>query len=224
MGIVDPVDDMRVSNPPSNPELLDALGQKLVNYEFDIRKLAKDICNSKTYQLATRSNAWNKWDERNFSHAKIRRMRAEVLLDCISQVTRTTDKLAGLPLGGRAIQVPDGSSDSYFLETFGRASRNTPCTCEVSTSPTLSQALHLLNGENTSGKIQQGGWLKQLMSEGKSTAELVDAVYRVCLTRHPDAKEMQAISERLEGKEDIESELADLFWAVLNSNEFVFNH
>ena len=224
IGIVEPVDDMRVSNPPTNPELLDKLGRKLVEYKFDVRQLARDICNSKTYQLATQTNSDNAWDDRNFSHARIRRMRAEVLLDCISQVTNTSDRLAGLPLGGRAIQTPDGASNNYFLETFGRATRNTPCTCEVSTSPTLSQALHLLNGESTSGKIAEGKWIQKLAAEGKSTTQIVDAIYKTCLTRAPTEAERTAIEQKLKESKEPNTELVDLFWAVLNSNEFIFNH
>ncbi len=224
IGIVEPVDDMRVSNPPTNPKLLDTLGQKVVEFEFDVRQLARDICNSKTYQLATQTNADNAWDDRNFSHARIRRMRAEVLLDCISQVTSTSDRLAGLPLGGRAIQAPDGASNNYFLETFGRASRNTPCTCEVSTSPTLSQALHLLNGESTSGKIAEGKWIDNLAAEGKTTSQIVDAIYKACLTRTPTETERSGIEQKLKDSKDSNADLVDLFWAILNSNEFIFNH
>lgn len=224
IGIVEPVDDVRISNPASNPELLDALSDKLVEYRFDVRQLACDICSSKTYQLSTQANEWNAWDDRNFSHARIRRIRAEILLDCISQVTQTSDEFAGLPLGGRAIHVPDGNSNNYFLETFGRAPRNTPCSCEVSTSPTLSQALHLLNGENTTGKILEGGLIARLLSSGQSTSAIVDQIYLSCLTRHPTARERTAIQERLGQAVDVEAELIDLFWAILNSNEFVFNH
>ena len=224
LGIVNPVDDVRVSNPPTNPELLDALGQHLVEYQFDVRKLARDICNSKTYQLKTQTTSWNEWDDRNFSHARIRRLRAEVLLDCINQVTQSSDKLAGLPLGGRAIEVPNGVSNNYFLETFGRASRNTPCSCEVRTSPTLSQALHLLNGESTSGKIVEGGLIERLLAEGKSEMEVAEAVYITCLTRSPTDREKQAITKQLAASQDQQQELTDLFWAILNSNEFIFNH
>jgi hypothetical protein len=224
IGLVDPVDDMRVSNPPTNPELLKALGEHLVDYKFDVRQLTRDICNSNTYQLATQANAWNEWDDRNFSRGRIRRLRAEVLLDCISQVTHTSNSLSGLPLGGRAIQIPDGSSNNYFLETFGRASRSTPCTCEVSTAPTLSQALHLLNGENTSGKISKGAWIKELTSAGRSPMQVVDAIYVACLSRLPNPQEIAAIKSRLDTSEDPESELTDFFWAILNSNEFIFNH
>ncbi len=224
LGIVNPVDDVRISNPPSNPELLAALGERLVDYEFDVRRLARDICNSKTYQLSTQSSNWNAWDDRNFSHARIRRLRAEVLLDCINQVTRTTDELAGLPLGGRAIEIPNGPSNNYFLETFGRALRNTPCSCEVRTSPTLSQALHLLNGENTSGKIASGHRIEQLLADGLAPIEIAATLYAACLSRRPTEHEAKAIAEQLAVSADVAADLADLFWALLNSNEFIFNH
>src|SRR5262249_14599897 len=152
----EPVDDVRVSNPPSNPALLEAIGQKLAAYEFEIRPLVCDICQSRTYQLSTKPNDSNAWDERHFSHGRVRRLRAEVLLDCINQVTETHDRLPGLPHGGRAVQVADGRTPNYFLTTFGRSTRATPCTCEVKSSPTLSQALHLINGETTTGKIAEG--------------------------------------------------------------------
>jgi hypothetical protein len=224
LGIVNPVDDVRVSNPPSNPALLNAMGRKLVDYKFDVRQLVRDICQSKTYQLATQTTSWNEWDDRNFSHARIRRLRAEVLLDCINQVTGTSDSLAGLPLGGRAIEVPNGDSNNYFLSTFGRASRNTPCSCEVSTSPTLSQALHLLNGENTTAKINQGQWIDRQLDNGQTPNQIATNIYVMCLSRIPTTNEMEAISSRISSASDPRAELVDLFWAVLNSNEFIFNH
>ena len=224
VGIITPVDDVRVSNPPSNPQLLKLLGEKLVAYEFDVRKLARDILNSQTYQLSTQANEWNVWDKRDFSHSQIRRVRAEVLLDCISQVTQTSDRLSGLPLGGRAIEIPDGNSNNYFLETFGRSDRSTACSCEVSTSPTLSQALHLLNGETTSGKIEEGGVIDQLIGEGKSPVEIADFIYLTCYSRKPTSVERAKIAAIFAASKDTRQDLVDLFWAVLNSNEFVFNH
>src|SRR5213078_2228527 len=136
-GIIDPVDDVRISNPASNPELLDALATKLVEYKYDFKKIVRDICASKTYQLSTRPNDTNATDERNFAKASIRRIRAEVLLDCISEVTETKDKFNGLPRGGRAVEIADGNTSSYFLTTFGRASRTTVCSCEVKIDPNL---------------------------------------------------------------------------------------
>jgi len=224
VGIVDPVDDMRVSNPPSNPELLDHLAQRLVTHNFEIKDLIREICNSRTYQLATKRNGSNQWDEREFSHQKIRRMRAEVLLDCITQATETTDRLPGLPAGSRAVQVADGLAAHYFLTTFGRSNRSSPCTCEVKTSPTLSQALHLLNGETTGGKVTDGKVILRMLESGKPLGDVIKAIYIRCLTREPTDEEFKSVYEKLAAYPEAKEGLEDLFWAVLNSNEFVFNH
>ena len=224
VGIVDPVDDIRVSNPPSNPALLNTLGEKLSEYKYDIKPLIRDICTSNTYQLATRRNESNMLDERHFSHGRIRRMRAEVLLDCLNQVTETTVEFRGLPTGSRAVQIADGATPNYFLSTFGRASRATACSCEVKTSPTLSQALHLLNGESTTGKIAEGGVIDRLLTENSDHMTVVTALYERCLSRQPTTEESAAIHERLKSSLDVKASLSDLFWALLNSNEFVFNH
>lgn len=223
-GIVEPVDDVRVSNPPSNPALLDALGRKAVEYKFDVAKLARDICTSRTYQQSTQRNPTNDLDERNFSRQTVRRMRAEVLLDCISQVTETTDRFLGLPLGGRAVQIPDGRTPNYFLTTFGRSSRNTACTCEVKTSPTLSQALHLLNGETTTGKIAEGKVVKNLLASKQSPTAVSDELYLRCLGRKPTPPEADRIASKLGRAADPKVALEDLFWALLNTNELLFNH
>ncbi|HTD64928.1 MAG TPA: DUF1549 domain-containing protein, partial [Candidatus Limnocylindria bacterium] len=189
-GIIDPVDDVRVSNPSINPELLDALGTKFMDYKYDFKKLVRDICNSRTYQLSTRANESNALDDRNFSHASIRRMRAEVLLDCINGVTDTADKFQGLPRGARAVEIADGNVNNYFLTTFGRATRGTVCSCEVRTEPNLSQALHLLNGDSTQGKIANGGVVKKLLAAHKEPAKVIEELYLRCLSRAPTEKEM----------------------------------
>jgi hypothetical protein len=149
-------------------------------------------------------------------------MRAEVLLDCINQVTETTTDFAGLPLGGRAIEVPGGRSMNYFLETFGRSPRTTACSCDVKTSPTLSQALHLLNGETTTSKIANGRVVEKLLAT-KQPMEVAVELYRRCYGRVPTSEESSAISQRIP-TDDPRSALEDLFWALLNSNEFLFNH
>ena len=127
IGITDPVDDVRISNPASNPELLEALSAKFVEYDYDFKKLVHDICTSRTYQLSSRTNETNEKDLTNFSHSLIRRLRAEVLLDTLAQVTETPNKFRGLPLGARAVQIADGNTSTYFLTTFGRATRQTVC-------------------------------------------------------------------------------------------------
>ncbi|HEV3164393.1 MAG TPA: DUF1549 and DUF1553 domain-containing protein [Isosphaeraceae bacterium] len=223
-GIVEPIDDARVSNPPSNPELLDALAKRLVEFKYEIKPLIREILASRTYQLSTRRNDSNRWDERNFSHQKIRRMRAEVLLDCISEVTATSDRFPGLARGGRAVQIPDGRLINYFLTTFGRSDREKACSCEVKITPTLSQALHLINGETTSGKIAEGKVVEKLLAElGKPNA-VAEALYIRCLSRAPTPAEAEKIAGRLAGSPDKTKALEDLFWALFNSNEFMFNH
>ncbi|MFM7168324.1 MAG: DUF1549 domain-containing protein [Planctomycetaceae bacterium] len=224
MGIVEPVDDVRVSNPPSNPALLQYLGEKLSRDGYDIKPLVREICNSRTWQLSTQRNDSNRLDERHFSHGKVRRMRAEVLLDCISQVTATADDFRGLPAGSRAIQIADGQTPNYFLSTFGRSTRATACSCEVKTSPTLSQALHLLNGETTSGKIAEGQLIERLLQQHDDPLIVVRELYVRCLSREPSQAELEKIQARLEEQGDLQQSLTDLFWALLNSNEFVFNH
>jgi hypothetical protein len=227
VGIVDPVDDVRVSNPPSNPELLDALAEKFVSYNYDFKKLVRDICNSRTYQLSTYTNDSNVTDNRNFSHAMIRRVRAEVLLDSISQVTGTPNKFKGLPLGARAVQIADGNTTNYFLTTFGRATRATVCSCEVKMEPNLSQALHLLNGDTTGQRIRQGKVVETLLAEGKEPGEIIDHLYAATLTRFPTSLEREkllaAVAESSEPSQ-VRETLEDIFWALLNSKEFIFNH
>ncbi len=222
-GIVDPVDDIRVSNPPSNPELLDALAEKFVSHQFDLRKIVRDICNSRTYQLSTRTNTTNATDDRNFSHAMIRRVRAEVLLDSISRVTATPNKFKGLPAGSRAVQIADGNTTNYFLTTFGRATRATVCSCEVKMEPNLSQALHLLNGDTTQQRIRQGRVVEKLLSEKQSPRDIIRTLYLTTLTREPTDMELEKLLPTVPENAKREA-LEDIFWALLNSKEFIFNH
>ena len=223
-GIIEPVDDVRISNPPSNPELLDALAAKLVEYQYDFRKLVRDICASRTYQLDTRPNDTNATDERNFAKASIRRIRAEVLLDCVSEVTETQDKFPGLPRGAKAVEIPDGNTANYFLTTFGRASRTMVCSCEVKVDPNLSQALHLLNGDTIQNKIDQGGVVKALLKRGQTPGQIIENLYLRCLSRPPTAQESAKLAAFCKPGSAPEQVLNDVFWSLLNAKEFVFNH
>jgi hypothetical protein len=223
-GIIEPVDDARVSNPPSNAQLLEALTHKLVEYKYDFKRMVRDICNSRTYQLSTRPNETNASDERNFSKAAIRRIRAEVLLDCISEVTETQDKFNGLPRGAHAVQIADGNTANYFLTTFGRASRTTVCSCEVKTDPNLSQALHLLNGNTVQNKVEQGGLVKKMLKAGKTPDEIINDLYLRCFSRTPTESEKNRLKEFLTDGKKTELILNDIFWSLLNAKEFVFNH
>jgi hypothetical protein len=224
VGIVEPIDDFRVSNPASNPELLEELGKRFTASKYSLKQLVRDICNSRTYQRSTGRNPSNESDERNFAHALIRRIKAETLLDTISAVTETKDKFQGLPLGARAVQMADGISSTYFLTTFGRATRETVCSCEVKMEPTLSQALHLLNGDTVNAKIQQGGLIPKLVSGRKFPEERIMELYLRCLSRKPSREELDKLLPALGEGARQDQALGDIFWALLNSREFLFNH
>jgi hypothetical protein len=223
-GIIDPVDDVRISNPPSNPELLDALAAKFIEYKYDFKRVVRDICTSRTYQLSTRPNSSNASDDRNFSKAAIRRIRAEVLLDCISQVTETQDKFPGLPRGARAVEIADGNTANYFLTTFGRASRTTVCSCEVKVDPNLSQALHLLNGRTLQSKIDDGSIVKKLLKQGQTPDQIIENLYLRCFSRKPTDDELTKLKSFIAPDSNQEQVLNDIFWSLLNAKEFVFNH
>ena len=224
-GIIDQVDDVRVSNPAANPELLAELGKRFTEYNYDFRKLVKDICMSRTYQLSTQTNDSNQTDHKNFAHAELRRMRAEVMLDCITLVTSTSNKFPGLPVGARAVHIADGNTSTYFLTTFGRAKRGTVCSCEVKMEPNLSQALHLMNGNTVNQKIRQGGLLSQLVQkEKRSTEEVITELYLRCFSRVPTATEVSELSKVIDEADNREQAAEDIFWSLLNSREFLFNH
>lgn len=224
VGIVNPVDDFRASNPPSNPELLDELAKRLVEYQFDTKRLVRDICNSKTYQRSCTPNEQNQLDERNYSHAIVRRIPSESMLDCISQVTETKEKFRGLPVGARAVQIADGATSNYFLRSFGRSPRTTVCADEATTDPSLSQALHLINGNATSGKINQGALLKKWKESGLNKEAVIEKISVRCLSRKPTESEQSNLMKLIADSSNEDQGLHDVFWAILNSREFIFNH
>ena len=223
-GIIDQVDDVRISNPSVNQPLLDELGKKFTEYNYDFRRLVKDICNSRTYQLSTTTNPSNETDHSNFAHAELRRMRAEVLLDCITQVTTTSNKFPGLPVGARAVHIADGNTSTYFLTTFGRAKRATVCSCEVQMEPNLSQALHMINGDTTNEKIKNGGLIPELLKAEQTHEQIIKELYVRCFTRPPTEEETAKLVEVVANGSDAGQSLEDIFWSLLNSREFLFNH
>jgi hypothetical protein len=223
-GIVEPVDDVRVSNPASNPELLTELSKRFTESNYNFKALVRDICLSKAYQRSTQRNESNSTDELNFAHQTVRRIKAESMLDIIGQVTSTKEKFAGLPLGSRAVQIANGQTSTYFLTTFGRATRETACSCEVKMEPTLSQALHLMNGDVVNNKIQQGGLLKALLDQKLTPPQVVEQLYITCLTRKPTEQELAALTPLFAEGNDVNRSLEDVFWALMNSREFLFNH
>jgi len=225
VGVVDPVDDVRVSNPPSNAELLDQLAQHLTDYKYDVRRLVRDVVTSAAYQRSSKPNASNAGDKLNFARAQVRRVRAEVLLDAISQVTETPNKFQGLPLGARAVQIADGAVSNYFLTTFGRAKRESVASSEVKTDPNLSQALHLMNGDAINDRIRRGRVVERLLADGKSNDEVVADLFMRSFGRAPLAAERAAVLKAVaDDPANRQGVLEDTFWALLNSKEFVFTH
>ncbi len=223
-GIVHEPDDARVSNPPSNGPLLDELGRRLAASGWDFRALVRDIVTSQTYERSCAVNETNKLDDTSFSHAAVRRIRAEVLLDVLSQVTGTKNKFPGLPLGARAVQVADGRTTTYFLTTFGRATRETACSCAVKMDPNLSQALHLLNGDAANDRIRQGGLIAGWVKENRASTQIIDDLFVRCYGRMPTERERLETLATVIPAADRTQALGDVFWALLNSPEFLFNH
>lgn len=224
-GVVDPPDDVRTTNPPSNPELLDELSRRLVDYNYDFRSLVRDICNSNTYQMSTQPVNPALADERNFSVAAVRRLPAEQLLDGICSVSGTHVKFRSLPLGARAVQVADGNAGNYFLDVFGRPPRDSVCTCERRNEPTLAQTLHLINGPTITSALQNAdGRLAQSITQEKPDDEIVQNLYLAAYSRYPTEEELKRAVEYVASAEDRRAGLEDVYWSVLNSKEFIFNH
>lgn len=221
-GLVDPTDDVRVSNPPSHPELFDRLGEKLVEYGYDVRQLIRDICASRTYQLAAHPEAP---PAATLASAPIRRLTAEQLLDAIDLVTGVPTKHRGLALGARATRSEDGRTGNRFLEVFGRPARESSCTCDRRDEPTLSQVLHLVNGSTTTDKLRDvKGRLKSLLAAETEDEGILDELYLAAYGRHPTAAERAAVLAQIGEPEKRSEAWEDVFWAALNSKEFLFNH
>jgi len=228
-GIVDPIDDMRVTNPPTNPELLDALAKELVDSKFSLKHLVKVIVKSRTYQLSSAPNDFNKHDKQSYARFYPRRMSAEVLYDAVSQVTSTPAAFGGLPTDkhapNRAIMLPDEAFASYFLDVFGRPQRISACECERVSEANLAQALHLLNSQEIQNKLTAGNGRAALLANDKRPdAEKVDELFMWTFGRLPSAEHRQVAIEHI-NRNMANKKLAyeNLLWALINTKEFVFN-
>ncbi len=225
-GIVEPVDDVRISNPPSNRELLEELGRRLASYDFHAKRLIRDICNSRIYQLSTVSNDTNHDDDQQFSHARLRRLRADVLLDSISEVTGTPSTFNGNPAGLRAAQLFEGGAraNNYFLKTFGLCPRESVNASETRLEPTLAQALHLLTGDTIEGKLGRSTVVTGMLQSGMKPEQILDDLFIRTLSRKPSEAEKKKLVPLLTGAPTDRKPYDDVLWALLNSTEFSFNH
>ncbi len=226
-GIVDPIDDFRDSNPPSNAALLDELARHFVEHNFDRRYILRTILNSQTYQRSSVPMDEALGEHSYASHYNRRLLSAEQLMDAISDITGVPDQFSGLPPGTRATQLPSPDFGKSFLKVFGQPERKTVCQCERSDDLNLSQALQLANGSFLNDKVMNGNCrFRVMLKEGKSQADIVRYVYLAAYSRPPTDKELQTFADYAEDtKERTETEAyEDLFWSILNTHEFLFQH
>ena len=226
-GIVEKVDDLRLTNPPSNEELLTRLSGFLVENRYDLKSLIRLIMNSQTYQRSSRITAGNQADLRFYARYYPRRLKAEVLLDAISSATGQPTSFKGYPVGTRSLQLPDSNIASRFLSTFGRPDRVITCECERSDEPSMVQVLHIVNGDTLNNKLQSktnriGKWL----ATGMPNYRIVESIYLASLSRYPTNREMsETLKIFAETPADQKRALIeDVFWSVISSREFLFNH
>jgi hypothetical protein len=226
-GLIDPIDDMRATNPASNPELLEALARDFVEHGYDIKHLVRTIMTSRVYGLTTAPNGSNQLDTRNFARRYPERLSPYVLMDAISDATGVPEKIDYFDVK-RAIQIPNERGRSEFLDLFGRTKRQTACECETRSDPSLAQILYFMNSRELHEKIaNKDGVLSGLIADGKSTAEIVEGLYLRVLSRMPASDELNdAVALIDEPQDEMQRRelLEDFMWTLLNSREFLFNH
>ncbi len=222
-GLVEPVDDLRPTNPATYPALLDALARDFVTNGHDLRRLIRTIASTRTYQLTSRSRGLNKFDDRFYSHAYLKELPAAVFLDAVAQVTGVPEVFPGCAEGTRSVQLIGARTPSYALDVLGRCSRDTPCDGGGRRGGGLAQALHLINGPTINARLGNG-IIAQLLARGDPNRDIIEEVYLRALTRRPESAEAGEW-ERMFAAAASKTEAAqDLLWTLLNSREFAFNH
>jgi len=229
VGIVEPVDDFRATNPPANGPLLEALAARFTEHGRRLRPIIRDICTSRVYQLSVAPTPSNAADLRQFSHARVRRLRADVLLDSIVAVTGVPRSLPRFPAGTKAInyinRTPDTATGDFVLDTFGQSARKSVCACDTKTDPSLSQVMHLLVGDTVGPRVHTAatsGVLKKIVDDHSTPEGVVDAIFIRVLSRRPTSAEMEAMLQ-LVGENKAPAIYEDIFAGLLASNEFLFN-
>ena len=226
-GLVEPIDDMRETNPPTNPELLDALAKDLVEHKYSLKHLVRTICKSRTYQLSAIPSERNKQDKQTYARYYPRRMIAEVLFDAVCQVTASPASFPGLPAHQqRAVMLPDESYGLYFLDVFSRPDRISACECERSTEATLAQVLHLLNSNEVQEKVgRTSGHADQLARDKRPDTEKVEELFLWLYGRKPTPAQMKlALADIADNAPNKKAAYENILWALINTKEFYFNH
>jgi len=226
-GLVDKVDDMRASNPASNEKLLLALAGYLADQHYDLKQLMRLILQSQTYQRSSKPLAGNAADAKFHSHHYPRRIMAETLLDAASEVTASPTRFGKYPTGWRSMQLPDSNVDSYFLQSFGRADRILTCDCERTAEPSIAQAMNIANGDTVNQKLEsKKNILNQDLAKHWSNDQIVEEAYLASLSRYPTPGEKLQIAAVLKDAKETDRRelLEDLYWGLLSSNEFLFDH
>ena len=238
-GLIEPEDDIRDTNPPTNPELLDALAESFVSNGYDLKHLVKTITLSATYQLSSIPNEANQVDMQNYSRYYPRRLQAEVLLDSIDDLTGAQTDFANLPKGTRAISLPDNSynKSSAFLRVFGRPENQSVCECERVDAASLAQSLHLINASDVKAKLASAsGTADRMSQDSRPLHQQLNEIYLVAFSRDATQQELavarsyfeesrfdpsgKPLDEKISRKENFQ----DLLWAIINTKEFLFNH
>jgi hypothetical protein len=226
-GLVHEVDDLRQTNPPSNPELLDALAKDFVAHKFDVKHVIRTLLNSQVYQLSSEPTEQNRHDRQNFARFYGRRMMAEVFLDAVDQATGAKTRFGGMAASSRAVDLPHEGFGSYFLDTFDRPRRVTTCECERSSGATLAQVLLLANSDEIENKLAAGeGKIAQLLTHKSPMKEVIEELYLGSFSRYPTPQELQTTLSFVDnaGPNGQRQALEDVLWTLINSKEFMFNH